>query len=60
MINEKLLEVLACPICKKDLNLIEKNREYFLKCNNCNVLYPIIDDIPILLKEEAIKEESIE
>lgn len=60
MINEKLLKVLACPICKGDLKLIEKNSKYFLKCDYCNVFYPIIDDIPILLKGEARKEESIE
>ncbi len=60
MLNEKVLEIIACPICKNDLKLIEKDNNSFLKCNNCNILYPIVDNIPILLKEEAKKENSLE
>ncbi len=51
MINQELLEIIVCPKCKKDL---EYNQEKdILICNNCKVYYPIEDDIPILLEDEA-------
>lgn len=53
LINKKknfdIYEILACQICKKNLNELNNN----LICNNCNKEYPIIDDVPILLKEKA-------
>ena len=52
-IDQKLLEILACPKCKGDLVLTEK--EDGLICRSCKLLYPIRDDIPIMLIEEAIK-----
>jgi uncharacterized protein YbaR (Trm112 family) len=54
-INEKLLEILACPKCKGDIRLKEDG--VGLICDQCKLLYPIKDDIPIMLIEEA---ESIE
>jgi len=50
-INQELLEILACPKCKGDLRLTEK--EDGLICDNCKLLYEIKDDIPIMLIEEA-------
>jgi uncharacterized protein YbaR (Trm112 family) len=55
MLNKELLDILACPVCKGDLILIQKDKEEFLKCENCKLLYPIKEDIPILLEDEAIK-----
>ena len=52
-IDQKLLEILACPKCKGDLVLTEN--EDGLVCKSCKLLYPIKDDIPIMLIEEAIK-----
>jgi len=52
-IDQKLLEILACPKCKGDLILTEKQDG--LICNACKLLYPIKDDIPIMLIDEAIK-----
>lgn len=52
-IDQRLLEILACPQCKGDLILTEK--EDGLICNACKLLYPIKDDIPIMLIDEAIK-----
>ena len=53
MLNEKLLEILACPKCKGDLEYkVEENR---LICNNCRLRYKIEDDIPIMLIDEAEK-----
>lgn len=55
-IDEKLLEILACPKCKGDIRL--KDDQSGLICDQCKLLYPIKDDIPIMLIDEAIKIEK--
>jgi hypothetical protein len=52
-ISPELLEILACPKCKGDIRLNEKGDG--LVCSSCRLLYPIQDDIPIMLIDEAIK-----
>ncbi len=49
MIDKKLLEILACPLCKTDVVLEDEK----LRCTNCGRKYPIKDDIPIMLIDEA-------
>lgn len=49
--NNKLLEILACPICKGKLIYDEKKQE--LICRIDKLAYPIREDIPIMLAEEA-------
>ncbi|MBD3275819.1 MAG: Trm112 family protein [Candidatus Marinimicrobia bacterium] len=51
MINQELLDILACPKCKKDLEYDEENQK--LICNECRLKYRIEDDIPIMLIDEA-------
>lgn len=51
MMNTKLLEILACPICKGKLIYDEKAQE--LICRFDKIAYPIREDIPIMLPEEA-------
>lgn len=51
-LNKVLLEVLACPKCKEDIELV--GNEEGLKCRKCEVVYPIKDEIPIMLIDEAI------
>lgn len=51
MIKEELLAILACPVCKSDIEYLEKRDA--LKCVNCKRVYPIREDIPIMLEEEA-------
>jgi len=53
MIDKELLDVLACPKCKGELRLTEKR--HGLICDACRLIYPIKDDIPIMLIDEAIK-----
>ncbi len=55
-IDERLIEILACPVCKTDVNL--KPDGSGLKCVSCHRVYPIRDDIPIMLVDEAIIEED--
>jgi len=49
MINKELLDILACPACKSDVKL-ENNK---IVCTQCKKRYPIKDDIPIMLIDEA-------
>jgi len=52
VINKELLDILACPKCKGDVHLNEK--EDGIICDSCKLMYPIRDDIPIMLIDEAI------
>jgi len=49
MIDKDLLKILACPVCKNDLELKEEK----LVCVSCHRKYPIKDGIPILLIDQA-------
>ncbi|OPY75002.1 MAG: hypothetical protein A4E64_02068 [Syntrophorhabdus sp. PtaU1.Bin058] len=51
-ISEELLRILCCPKCKGDIALNESKDG--LICKTCMLLYPIKDDIPIMLIDEAI------
>jgi uncharacterized protein YbaR (Trm112 family) len=50
-LSRELLDILACPKCKGEISLTSK--EDGLVCHRCGLLYPIRDDIPIMLIEEA-------
>lgn len=52
MLKPELLEILACPKCK-DRVVLEANGEA-LRCERCRLRYPIREDIPIMLIEEAV------
>jgi uncharacterized protein YbaR (Trm112 family) len=54
-ISKDLLEILVCPQCKAPVEL--KADESGLKCVECKRVYPIRDDIPVMLIEEARIEE---
>jgi uncharacterized protein YbaR (Trm112 family) len=51
MLDQDLLDLLACPSCHGELRY-EPDRQR-LVCPACRLAYPIQDDIPILLREEA-------
>lgn len=53
MIDQRLLEILVCPMCKTKVRLDGER----LVCENaaCGLRYPIRDDIPIMLIQEAEK-----
>ena len=52
-VDKELLDILACPKCKGDIYLNEKQDG--LICNSCKLMYQIKDDIPVMLIDEAIK-----
>lgn len=53
MLNSKLLDILACPKCKGDLEYDREENK--LNCNCCKLRYKVEDDIPIMLIDEAEK-----
>ena len=50
-ISQELLEILACPKCKGDIHLNASSSG--LVCDACRLVYPIRDDIPVMLIDEA-------
>jgi uncharacterized protein YbaR (Trm112 family) len=49
--DKKLLDILACPVCKGTLVYREEQAE--LICKVDRLAYPIRDDIPVMLEDEA-------
>jgi len=50
-ISKELLEILVCPICKAKVE--PKPDESGLRCVECHRVYPVRDDIPVMLVDEA-------
>jgi len=51
VLDRKLMDILVCPVCKAELQLTEAKDG--LVCNKCKLVYPIQDDIPVMLPDEA-------
>ena len=51
MIDKKLLDILACPLCKSPLRYDKTKQE--LICRADRLAFPIRDDIPVMLEDEA-------
>ena len=49
MIDKELMEILACPVCKGGLEFKDKE----IICRKCKKAYPVKDDIPVMLIDEA-------
>lgn len=52
-IAQELLEILVCPSCKEPVKLTSEQTG--LRCDRCNLVFPIIDDIPVMLVDKAIR-----
>ena len=50
-VDPDLLEILACPNCKTKVEPVKDGTA--LKCAQCKRVYPIKDDIPVMLLDEA-------
>ena len=55
-VDKQLLDILVCPICKGELELTEN--EDGLICHHDKLIFPIKDDIPVMLVDEAIPLED--
>lgn len=51
MIDKELLDVLACPACKGDVELKDEK----IICKSCGLKYPVRNNLPVMLVEEAEK-----
>lgn len=49
--DQNLLEIIVCPICKGELLYDQSNQE--LICKHDQLAYPILDDIPVMLESRA-------
>ena len=54
-VHPDLPEILVCPVCKASLSLVDGDQG--LKCSECGRIYPIRDDIPVMLASEARMEQ---
>ncbi len=50
-VSDKLLEILACPKCKGDIRYEREAAKII--CDKCRLSYPVRDDIPVMLIDEA-------
>ena len=57
-LNKELLEILACPKCKSDLTVV--GEEEGLQCSRCALVYPIREEIPVMLIDEAVPQQDWE
>ena len=55
-VPQELLDLLVCPECKLPVKLTPDGQG--LKCATCRRVYPIRDDIPVMLVDEARVEAS--
>jgi uncharacterized protein YbaR (Trm112 family) len=55
-ISEQLLEILVCPACRARVEMVADGSG--LKCAECKRVYPIRDDIPVMLIDEAKIEDE--
>jgi hypothetical protein len=51
-----LLEIMVCPACHGELRVDDEAEE--LVCTKCGLAYPVRDDIPVLLVDEARRPDS--
>lgn len=49
--DKKLLDILVCPVCKGPL--VYRKAEQELLCKACRLAYPVRDEIPVMLEDEA-------
>lgn len=55
-VPKDLLEILVCPKCKGRI----EEKGMFIVCNNCKLAYPVLEDVPDMLIEDAWKLEEAE
>ncbi len=54
-VDPELLEILVCPACQKPVVPVHEGTG--LKCNECHRVYPVKDDIAVMLVDEAVVEK---
>ena len=54
--DKELLSLLVCPVCKGQLTLCPEGDG--LLCQPCQLVYPVKDDIPVMLVDEAVRTDN--
>jgi hypothetical protein len=52
-VDAALVELLVCPDCHGKVEY--KDRRHLIICTNCGLHYPVRDDIPVMLVDEATR-----
>jgi uncharacterized protein YbaR (Trm112 family) len=52
-VDKELLEILACPSCRAPVEYVKDGDRERIVCTKCGLRYPVRDDIPIMLIDEA-------
>jgi uncharacterized protein YbaR (Trm112 family) len=52
-IDNELLKILACPVCRKDV----RQEGDKIVCTGCGRKYPVRDGVPVMLADEAERSE---
>lgn len=55
MIDSKLLDILACPVCHEDLGYDAKTE--ILTCTGCGKTYPVVKGIPVMTVDDVPAEQ---
>jgi uncharacterized protein YbaR (Trm112 family) len=55
-VDKELLEILVCPNCHGDVEYLQDQER--IVCKKCGLRYPVRDDIPVMLIDEAEKQEG--
>jgi uncharacterized protein YbaR (Trm112 family) len=55
VLDKRILDILVCPKCKGDLEYDRENSR--LICGRCRLAYPVREDIPVMLEQEAERTE---
>jgi uncharacterized protein YbaR (Trm112 family) len=55
-LDPALLDILACPNCRAELRVDDDASE--LVCTGCGYAYPVRDNIPVLLVDEARRPDA--
>jgi uncharacterized protein YbaR (Trm112 family) len=56
-VDKELLDILVCPSCRGDVEYHQE--EEVIACTKCGLRYPVRDDIPVMLIEEAEKPSGV-
>jgi len=56
-VDKELLEILVCPNCRGEVEYRE-NESFIVCLGRCGYKYPVRDDIPVMLVEEAVKPDG--
>ncbi len=56
--DKELMQILACPACRGELVELGAAELEGLACPACALVYPLRDQIPVLLKEEAVPRQD--